>query len=93
MHGYNHGDPSMLLRYSLSDFEMVPIPRIITGITFAFTFHMRWVSIMRHYYYIIIIIIIISSSSSSSSSIHGNIQVALLKAFMQFQSLALSTHS
>jgi len=32
--------PSMLLRYCLSDFEMVPVTPIITGITFAFTFHM-----------------------------------------------------
>jgi hypothetical protein len=31
----------MLLRYCLSDFEMVPVTPIIIGITFAFTFHMR----------------------------------------------------
>jgi len=31
----------MLLRYYLSDFEMVPVPPIITGVTFAFTFHLR----------------------------------------------------
>ena len=37
----------MLLRYCLSDFEMVPVPHIITGITFAFTFHVRWISITR----------------------------------------------
>jgi hypothetical protein len=30
----------MLLRYCPSDFEMVPVSCIITGITFAFTFHM-----------------------------------------------------
>ena len=29
----------MLLRYSLGDFEMVPLTHINTGITFAFTFH------------------------------------------------------
>ena len=40
----------MLLRYCLSDFEMVPVAPIVTGITFAFTFHMRWI-------YIIIVII------------------------------------
>jgi hypothetical protein len=48
-----------LLTYFLNDFEMVPFPPIITGITFAFTFHII---------IIIIIIIIIWSSSSHSSS-------------------------
>ena len=33
--------PGMLLRYFLSDFGMVPIAPVITGITFAFTFHMK----------------------------------------------------
>jgi len=31
--------PSMLLRYFLTDFEVVPVTPIITGITFFFTFH------------------------------------------------------
>jgi hypothetical protein len=31
----------MLLGYCLSDFEMVPVAPIVTGITFALTFHMR----------------------------------------------------
>jgi hypothetical protein len=43
--------PGMLLKYYLSDFEMIAVTPVITGITFAFTFHMRWI--------IIIIIIII----------------------------------
>ena len=30
--------PLMLLRYCLSDFEMVPVAPIITGITFAFKY-------------------------------------------------------
>ena len=33
--------PGMLLGYCLSDFEMVPVAYVITGITFASTFHMR----------------------------------------------------
>ena len=41
----------MLLRYCLGDFEMVPVTPVITGITFAFTFHMCWISIMRALYY------------------------------------------
>jgi len=32
--------PDMLLRYCLSDLEMVPVTAVITDITFAFTFHM-----------------------------------------------------
>jgi len=33
--------PGMLLRYCLSDFEMVPVLPVIAGITFDVTFHMR----------------------------------------------------
>ena len=33
--------PDMFVRYFLNDFEMVPVVRIITGVTFVFTFHMR----------------------------------------------------
>ena len=39
--------PGMLLTYFLNDFEIVPVARIITGITFVFTFHMRCISIVR----------------------------------------------
>jgi hypothetical protein len=40
----------MSLTYFLNDFEMVPIAPII-GITFAFTFHMRCISIARSLYF------------------------------------------
>ena len=43
--------PDMLLRYCLSDFEMVPVTPFVTGITFAFTFHMHWISIIRSLYF------------------------------------------
>ena len=33
--------PGMLLRYCMSDFEIVPIAPVITGINFAFIFHMH----------------------------------------------------
>ena len=39
--------PGMLLTYFLSDFEIVPVAPIITGIAFVFTFHMRCISIVR----------------------------------------------
>jgi hypothetical protein len=38
-----------LLRYCLSDFNMIPPALIFTGFSFAFTFHVRW--IYRFYYY------------------------------------------
>jgi len=39
--------PGALLGCFLNDFEMVPVARIITGITSVFTFHMRCTSIVR----------------------------------------------
>jgi len=36
----------MLLTYFLNDFEIVPVARIITGIIFVFTFHMRFIIII-----------------------------------------------
>ena len=43
--------PAMLLTYFLNDFEIVPVAPIITGITFVFTFHMRYTSILRSLYF------------------------------------------
>jgi len=39
--------PDMLFTYCLSDFQMIPVAPIITGITFAFTFFMRRIYILR----------------------------------------------
>ena len=39
--------PDMLLRYCLSDCEMVPVAHVIAGITFAFTFHICGISVTR----------------------------------------------
>ena len=39
--------PDMLLRYFLNDFQVVPIVPIVAGITFVFTFHMRYISVVR----------------------------------------------
>ena len=41
----------MLLRYCLSDSEMVPVAPVTTGIAFAFTFHMHCIYIMRSLYF------------------------------------------
>ena len=35
----------------LSDFEMLPVAPVITGITFAFRFRMRWISVMKSLYF------------------------------------------
>jgi hypothetical protein len=43
--------PGMLLTHFLNDFEMVPVAPIITGITLAFTFYTRCVSIVRSLYF------------------------------------------
>ena len=43
--------PGMLLTYFLSDFEIVPVAPIITGITFVFTFHMLCISTVRSLYF------------------------------------------
>ena len=51
--------PGMLLRDCLSDCEMVPVASIIIGITFAFTFHMRWISIIITIVIIVVVIVII----------------------------------
>ena len=66
--------PPMLLRYCLSDFEMVPFAPLITVITFAFTFHMRWVSFMRSLYLRIFsssfLITFVSPGIATSSNTH-----------------------
>ena len=41
----------MLLRYFQNDFEMVPVACIITGFSFAFTFHMCRTSIVKSLYF------------------------------------------
>jgi len=41
----------MLLMYFLNDFEIVPVAPIITGITLVFTFHIRYISIVRSLYF------------------------------------------
>jgi hypothetical protein len=41
----------MLLTYFLNDFEIVAVAPIITGITLAFIFHMRCISIARSLYF------------------------------------------
>jgi len=40
-----------VVTYFLNDFGIVPVAPIITGIAFVFTFHMRYISIVRSLYF------------------------------------------
>jgi hypothetical protein len=64
----------MLLTYFLNDFEMVPVVPIITGITFVFTFHMRYISIVMSLYFKIFsasfLIIFLAPKIAASIYIH-----------------------
>ena len=64
----------MLLRYCLSDFEMFTVAPIITSITFAFTLHMNWISIMRPVYFKIfsasLLITFLSPGIATSINVH-----------------------
>ena len=43
--------PGKLLRYFLNDFEMVPAAPVITGTTFVFTFHVRYIPVVKSLYF------------------------------------------
>jgi hypothetical protein len=64
----------VVLRCSLNDFKMQPLASIITGITFVFTFHMRWISIVGSQYFRIFsssfLITFLSPEIPTSSNIH-----------------------
>jgi len=66
--------PGMLLTYFLNDFEMVPVVPIITGITFVFTFHERYISIVRSLYFRIFsasfLIIFLAPEIAASINMH-----------------------
>jgi hypothetical protein len=49
----------MSLTCFLNDFETVPVAPIITGITFAFTLHMRCISVMRFLYLYLLLLLLI----------------------------------
>ena len=66
--------PGMLLMYCLSDSEMVPVAPVITGITFAVTFHMRCNSVIRSLYFKILsspfLITFVSPAIATSVDMH-----------------------
>ena len=66
--------PGMLLTYFLNVFEIVPVTHMITGITFVFTFHMHWISVVRSLYFKIFLasflITFLSPEIATSLNIH-----------------------
>jgi len=66
--------PGLLLRYCLNDFQMILVAPIITGITFAFTIHMHWISVIRSLYFRIFspsfLITFLSCEIAASINIH-----------------------
>ena len=66
--------PGMLLTYFLNDFEIVPVAPVITRITFVFTFHMRYISVVMSLYFRVFsaafLITFLSPEIATSINIH-----------------------
>jgi hypothetical protein len=81
----------MLHRYCLSDFEMVPVAPIITGITFAFTFHLRWIPITSSLYFKIYLASLLMTflSTGIATSINMHVQTYFSRIIMSGSLLAM----
>ena len=66
--------PGMFLRYFLNDCEVDPIAPVITGITFVFTLHMRWISTVRficfRIFSVYLLVTFLSLEFAASTNIH-----------------------
>jgi len=64
----------MFLRYFLNDCEVDPLAPVVTGITFVFTLHMRWISVVRSICYRIFsasfLVTFLSLDFAASTNIH-----------------------
>jgi hypothetical protein len=64
----------IFLRYFMNDFEMVLVVRVVTGIAFVFTFHMRCISSASYSYFRIFsaffLIKFLSSEIAAALNIH-----------------------
>ena len=81
--------PGMLLRYWPSDFEMVPVAPFIIGITFAFTFHICWICIIRSSYIRIFSALFIITFLSQEVATSINMHVPLSLSWIMMSSLLL----
>jgi len=83
--------PGMLLRYCLSDYVMVQVAPVITGITFAFTFRVRWISIMRSLYFKIFSVYYLIIFLPQAIATSNNIYVPCLLPRIMMSGLSLGT--
>ena len=81
--------PDMLLRYCLSDFEMVPVAPFITDITFALTFHMHWISVMSSVYFKIFSASFLIKFRSPGIATSINMRVPFLLSWIMMSGLLL----
>jgi len=70
--------PAMLFRYCLHLFETVPVAPVITGITFVFTFHNAWISIVSYSYFKMFSACFLITFLSAGIAISIDIHVPLL---------------
>ena len=66
--------PGVLLRYFLNVFEIVPVAPAITGITFVYTFHMRYLLLLLLLLLIHSQLLVIRWQSSGKSRSHQEIK-------------------
>jgi hypothetical protein len=89
--------PGMLLTYFLNDFEMVLVAPVITGITFVFTFHVRYISIVRSLYFRIFsasyLITLLSPEIATSINIHVLFSLSQLLLLLLLLLQPFSCHS
>ena len=89
--------PVMLLRYCLSDLEIVPVAPIFTGITFAFIFPMGWISIMRYLNFKIFsasfLITFLSPGNATSINIHVPFLLSRIMVYSLLLGIVLSVRT
>ena len=79
----------LLLRYCLSDLEMVSVTPVITGIIFALTFHMHRDSVMRYLYFKIFSASLLTTFLSPGIAVSITVHVPCLIAWIMTSSLSL----
>ena len=79
----------MLIRYFLSDFEMVPVAPVITGINFAFAFHKRRISFIRSLYLKIFSTSFLITFRPSGIATSTNVHVPFSKSRIMISGLLL----
>ena len=81
--------PVVLLRYCLSDSEMVPVSSFATGIKFALKFYMHWNSVIKSLYFKILSAPCLIKFLSPESATSININVLFLFSHIMMAGLIL----